>query len=284
MPLALATMVIVSRRTAHRITPGGSHHDPAALRRPSECSAHGSRRASGDRSGGAGGGSARRSTGLCRWASNSPTRPTPTRILIDGFVHGLAHRRRASAGSRWDPCARRRLHCASDQDHALFWETGQPHRPYAADLAAAVIRGLWSLGCAPVTAATWPIAGPYSVDQWQAILRERWKRRHRTRSWMPMCSSTCGRSQQGGHRAGGAHLAAGARSARLLHGLALAAISFPTLVLTSGRLPKGPGPEEDRSGAGRPAGPALRAAGAVTAVGTDERLAAAAAAGCSATS
>ena len=66
-----------------------------------------------------------------------------TRALIDGFVHESGPPPARFAWVVFGSHARRELHCASDQDSALFWQTEQAARTsYAKDLAVAVIDGL----------------------------------------------------------------------------------------------------------------------------------------------
>ena len=63
-----------------------------------------------------------------------------TRELIDGFLHTEGPPPAAFSWVALGSHARRELHCASDQDHALFWETGQAATSsYARDLAGTVI-------------------------------------------------------------------------------------------------------------------------------------------------
>ena len=205
-----------------------------------------------------------------------------TRILIDGFVHEAGPPPSRFSWVTLGSHARRELHCASDQDHALFWETeAAASTTYAADLAAAVIQGLVEFGMRPCDGGYMADRWSYSVDQWQAILRERVQAPTPDAVvdadvFLDLRALTAGVDVGPAART----LAAGATSARLLHGLALAAISFPTPLLTFGRLPKGP-VDLKKTGLApvvllaRLYG--LRARS--TAVGTDERLAAAAAAG-----
>ena len=68
-----------------------------------------------------------------------------TRLLIDGFLHQAGPPPARFAWVVLGSHARGELHCASDQDHALFWEK-QPAGSYAADLAATVIEGLEQFG------------------------------------------------------------------------------------------------------------------------------------------
>ncbi|MEZ5159133.1 MAG: putative nucleotidyltransferase substrate binding domain-containing protein [Candidatus Nanopelagicales bacterium] len=204
------------------------------------------------------------------------------RILIDGFVHEAGPPPSRFSWVTLGSHARRELHCASDQDHALFWETeAAASTTYAADLAAEVIGGLVKFGMRPCDGGYMADRWSYSVDQWQAILRERVEAPTPDAVvdadvFLDLRALTAGVDVGPAART----LAAGATSARLLHGLALAAISFPTPLLTFGRLPKGP-VDLKKTGLApivllaRLYG--LRARS--TAVGTDERLAAAASAG-----
>ena len=52
---------------------------------------------------------------------------TRTITLIDGFLHEAGPPPARFAWVVLGSHARRELHCASDQDHALFWETGAAH-------------------------------------------------------------------------------------------------------------------------------------------------------------
>lgn len=204
------------------------------------------------------------------------------RILIDGFVHEAGPPPSRFSWVTLGSHARRELHCASDQDHALFWETeAAASTTYAADLAAEVIEGLVEFGMRPCDGGYMADRWSYSVDQWQTILRERVEAPTPDAVvdadvFLDLRALTAGVDIGPAART----LAAGATSPRLLHGLALAAISFPTPLLTFGRLPKGP-VDLKKTGLApivllaRLYG--LRARS--TAVGTDERLAAAASAG-----
>ena len=182
MPLALANGDCVAPYRPSDHPRGGSHHDPAAHPEAVGAQRTWIARASGDQSGGLV--AAARGRLGCARGQQLPTRPTPAHgSWIDGFVHEAGPPPSRFSWVTLGSHARRELHCASDQDHALFWETEAAHRPLMPRIwRLRSSRGLWSLGCAPVTAATWHDRWSYSVDQWQAILRERVKRRHRTRS------------------------------------------------------------------------------------------------------
>ena len=97
-----------------------------------------------------------------------------TRALIDGFVHESGPPPARFAWVVFGSHARRELHCASDQDSALFWQTEQAARTsYAKDLAVAVIDGLERFGLRPCDGGYMADTWSYSLEQWQQILRER---------------------------------------------------------------------------------------------------------------
>ena len=103
-----------------------------------------------------------------------------TRLLIDGFVHESGPPPARFAWVVLGSHARRELHCASDQDNALFWQTAQAAQTsYAKDLAAVVIEGLAEFGLrrSRSCASVWTHPPPM-------------------RSWMPTSSSTCATSPE----------------------------------------------------------------------------------------
>jgi CBS domain-containing protein len=164
-----------------------------------------------------------------------------TRLLIDGFVHEAGPPPARFAWVTLGSHARRELHCASDQDHALFWQTdAAANTSYAADLAAAVINGLREFGMRPCDGGYMADRWSYSLTQWAEILRDRVETPTPeavvdTDVFLDLRPLTTGLDVS----AAAAQLAAGADSARLMHGLALAANSFPTPLQAFGRLGKG---------------------------------------------
>lgn len=164
-----------------------------------------------------------------------------TRLLIDGFVHGAGPPPARFAWVVLGSHARRELHCASDQDNALFWETEQAARTsYANDLAATVIEGLAQFGLRPCD-------GGYMADRWSHS-REEWQQILRERVDAPTPEAVVDadvfldlRPLAGGLEvdAARAELLRGADSPRLMHGLATAANSFPPPLHAFGRLPRG---------------------------------------------
>jgi CBS domain-containing protein len=164
-----------------------------------------------------------------------------TRALIDGFVHEAGPPPADFAWVTLGSHARRELHCASDQDHALFWANGAAaSTSYAADLADTVISGLTRFGMRPCD-------GGYMADRWSHSLRQ-WREILRARVEAPTPDAVVDadvfldlRPLTGGLDVSpaAAELAAGSHSPRLLHGLATAANSFPAPLHAFGRLPKG---------------------------------------------
>ena len=138
--------------------------------------------------------------------------------------------------------ARGELHCASDQDHALLWDTARAAgSSYAADLAAEVITGLAEFGMRPCD-------GGYMADRWSLGLSD-WvtQARHRIDAPTPEAVLDTDVFLDLRRLVGDLDIApatdvllAGADSPRLLHGLAVAATSFPTALNAFGRLPHGP--------------------------------------------
>jgi len=164
-----------------------------------------------------------------------------TRLLIDGFVHEAGPPPARFAWVVLGSHARRELHCASDQDNALFWQTSQAAQTrYAADLTATVIEGLAAFGLRRCDGGYMADKWSHSVDDWQQILRERVD--------APTPDAVVDadvfldlRPLAGGLdvSAARAELSRGADSPRLMHGLATAANSFPPPLHAFGRLPRG---------------------------------------------
>lgn len=137
--------------------------------------------------------------------------------------------------------ARRELHCASDQDHALVWADPQAARSaYALDLADHVIAGLERFGMRRCSGGYMADRWSYSVSDWLTIIADRiaaptpdavldadifldLRPVTGTLDTAPLL----------------AQLRTGADSPRLLHGLAQAANSFGVPLTALGRLPRG---------------------------------------------
>ena len=136
--------------------------------------------------------------------------------------------------------ARGELHCASDQDHALVWTTPEvAASEYARGMADHVIAGLAAFGMRPCS-------GGYMADKWSMSLAD-WAALLHDRINAPTADAIVDadifldlRRVTGDLDPAPLHavLAAGGESARLLHGLAAAANSFPVPLNTLGRLPK----------------------------------------------
>ncbi len=164
-----------------------------------------------------------------------------TRVLIDGFVHQAGPPPAHFAWVVFGSHARRELHCASDQDNALFWQTQRAATSgYAQDLAAVVIEGLTGFGLRPCDGGYMADTWSHSLDEWQQILRER------VDAPTPDAVLDADVFLDLRHLAGTldvdaarAALARGASSQRLMHGLAGAANSFPPPLHAFGRLPRG---------------------------------------------
>jgi CBS domain-containing protein len=165
-----------------------------------------------------------------------------TRDLVDGFVHQAGPPPGRFAWVALGSHARGELHCASDQDHALIWDTDRAAASsYADDLAAVVIAGLAEFGMRPCD-------GGYMADRWSVSLAD-WVAQARHRIDAPTPEAVLDtdvfldlRRIVGDLDISPATevLLGGADSPRLLHGLAIAATSFPTALNPFGRLPHGP--------------------------------------------
>jgi CBS domain-containing protein len=165
-----------------------------------------------------------------------------TRDLVDGFVHQAGPPPGRFAWVALGSHARGELHCASDQDHALIWDTDRAAASsYADDLAAEVIAGLAEFGMRPCD-------GGYMADRWSVSLAD-WvvAARHRMEAPTPEAVVDTDVFLDLRELAGTLDLTpavdvllGGADSPRLLHGLAVAATSFPPALNAFGRLPHGP--------------------------------------------
>lgn len=165
-----------------------------------------------------------------------------TRDLVDGFVHQAGPPPGRFAWVALGSHARGELHCASDQDHALLWDTDRAAASsYAVDLAAEVIAGLADFGMRPCD-------GGYMADRWSLSLGD-WvtEARHRMDAPTPEAVVEADVFLDLRQLVGDLDIApavdillGGADSPRLLHGLAIAATSFPPALNPFGRLPHGP--------------------------------------------
>ena len=165
-----------------------------------------------------------------------------TRDLVDGFVHQAGPPPGRFAWVALGSHARGELHCASDQDHGLIWETARAAgSSYAHDLAAEVIAGLADFGMRPCD-------GGFMADRWSLSLGD-WVAQARDRIDAPTPEAVVEtdvfldlRRLVGDLDITPATemLLAGAGSPRLMHGLAVAATSFATALHPFGRLPHGP--------------------------------------------
>lgn len=136
--------------------------------------------------------------------------------------------------------ARGELHCASDQDHALVWTTPQvAASEYARGMADHVIAGLNEFGMRPCSGGYMANKWSMSLADWAALLHDRIN--------APTADAIVDadifldlRRVTGDLDPAPLHavLASGGESARLLHGLAAAANSFPVPLNALGRLPK----------------------------------------------
>ncbi len=137
--------------------------------------------------------------------------------------------------------ARRELHCASDQDHALVWATGSAAASaYAIDLATHVIVGLQRFGMRPCSDAYMADHWSHSLDDWPDIIAERLS--------APAPDAVLDadifldlRRVTGPLNVDplAVALRRGAESGRMLHGLAQAANSSGVPLTALGRLPRG---------------------------------------------
>ena len=163
-----------------------------------------------------------------------------TRALIDAYAVEEGPAPEAFAWMALGSHARGELHCASDQDHALVWQTDEAASgTYAKGLAAHVIAGLDEFGMRPCS-------GGYMADKWSMSLPE-WARTLHERIDAPTTEAIVDADIFLDFRqvAGDLDptplveiLATGGSSPRLLHGLALAANSFAVPLNALGRLPK----------------------------------------------
>lgn len=177
-------------------------------------------------------------TDLARELTDAADRRTTE--LIDRFVHANGPTPARFAWVALGSHARRELHCASDQDHALLWDDARAAASsYAKDLAAEVIEGLAEFGMRRCS-------GGYMADRWSRSLDD----------WVLMLHDHVGsptpeavldtdifldmRPLAGDLDISVAFdvLHSAAESSRLLHGLAVAANSFPVPLSVWGRLPR----------------------------------------------
>jgi CBS domain-containing protein len=164
------------------------------------------------------------------------------RGLIEGFVHEAGPPPARFAWVLLGSHARRELHCASDQDHALFWDSERAATTtYAADLAGTVIVGLEQFGMRRCDGGYMADAWSHSLADWVDILRERVQAPTPdavvdTDVFLDLRPLTGTLDVT----PAAAELARGADSPRLMHGLAQAANSFPPPLHAFGRLPRGP--------------------------------------------
>lgn len=167
---------------------------------------------------------------------------------VDELTRGLVEGYQATEGPAPEPFAwmalgshaRGELHCASDQDHALVWTTPEvAASEYARGMADRVINGLTEFGMRPCS-------GGYMADKWSMSLSD-WASTLHDRIYAPTADAIVDadifldlRQVTGDLDTSPlqAVLASGGESARLLHGLAGAANSFPVPLNTLGRLPK----------------------------------------------
>jgi CBS domain-containing protein len=163
-----------------------------------------------------------------------------TRALVDGFVHSEGPPPARFAWVALGSHARRELHCASDQDHALVWETSAASATgYAADLAGTVIEGLERFGMRRCDGGYMADRWSRGLEDWLDILRERVAAPTPEAVvdadvFLDLRPLTAGLDVS----AARAELARGADSPLLVHGLAVAANSFPAPLTAFGRLPK----------------------------------------------
>lgn len=167
---------------------------------------------------------------------------------VDELTCALVEGYQASEGPAPEPFAwmalgshaRGELHCASDQDHALVWTTPEvAASEYSRGMADHVIAGLNEFGMRPCS-------GGYMADKWTMSLAD-WASTLHDRINSPTADAIVDadifldlRRVTGDLDTSAlqAVLASGGNSARLLHGLAGAANSFPVPLSPLGRLPK----------------------------------------------
>ena len=181
------------------------------------------------------------STGIELAAELTAAADARTRHLVEGFVHQAGPPPGRFAWVALGSHARRELHCASDQDHALIWQTDRAAgSSYADDLAESVIAGLVEFGMRRCD-------GGYMADRWSLGLAD-WIEQARARIESPTPDAVLAtdifldvRAITGDLDVApvSAQLLAGADSPRLLHGLAAVAISFAPPLTALGRLPRG---------------------------------------------
>ena len=133
------------------------------------------------------------------------------------------------------------LHCASDQDSGLVWQDEASARSaYAAELAGAVIDALADWGLARCS-------GGFTADHWSHDLAH-WRTMIRNWVWDPDPRAVIDTEVFLDFRPLAGDLPvtelsdairAGAESPRLMHGLAVAATSFPPALTPLGNLPRG---------------------------------------------
>lgn len=163
-----------------------------------------------------------------------------TRDLIDGFVHEAGPAPGRFAWVALGSHARAELHCASDQDHAIVWEhSAAAATTYSRDLADTVIEGLVRFGLRRCSGGYMADRWAHSLADWVALLRQRVE--------APTPDAVLDadvlldlRPVSGDLDVSPALavLQSGADSQRLMHGLAVAANSFPLPLLPFGRLPR----------------------------------------------
>ena len=181
------------------------------------------------------------STGVELAAELTAAADARTRYLVEGFVHQAGPPPGRFAWVALGSHARRELHCASDQDHALVWQSDRAATSsYADDLAGHVIEGLAEFGMRRCD-------GGSMADRWSLDLAE-WLDQTRARIEAPTPEAVLDTDIFLDVRVltgdldltpGTSLSLAGADSPRLLHGLALAANSFAPPLTAFGRLPRG---------------------------------------------
>lgn len=164
-----------------------------------------------------------------------------TAQLVDEYTHRQGPPPTPFAWMALGSHARRELHCASDQDHALVWaDDAAAHSAYARGLAESVIAGLTEFGMRPCS-------GYYMADRWSHSLHE-WLDITASRIDAPTPDAVLDTDIFLDMRVVTGELDAspiigllrgGAQSGRLLHGLAQAAGHFGVPLTTFSRLPQG---------------------------------------------